>query len=342
MCSTLTTLPSTMGPTWAEVAGRGGVQPPVGHTHSNSPPPPAPARQQPSHPFDTLLKLYRGCVQESRWARLTLETCDGEEQLNFCCSSRHATAAGAAFSSVAPTACRRVRKRPPNERRREKERKRQEVRKEKRRAAFKLAAAAQAVLEPSSPAAGRADSAALAAVIPTAAAACVVHFPESVTTIAAIPVAAAPTAAAIPAADALTAAATPTAATPSAAANLAATAPIAAAIPGAAATAALRERTKMTVGDRRARARILSLAKRREGNVLGSPETIRMTEMEAAVDLEISLDLEDREIVLSPSPQKELEDREISAPSPATAAPRIWRFGDGNHPFFNTFNIHSM
>jgi len=49
-------------------------------------------------------------------------------------------------------------------------------------------------------------------------------------------------------------------------------------------------------------ARTLSLAKRREGSVMGSPETLRMTEMEAAFDLEISLDLEDREIVLSPPP----------------------------------------
>ena len=36
---------------------------------------------------------------------------------------------------------------------------------------------------------------------------------------------------------------------------------------------------------------------------MGSPETLRMTEMEAAFDLEISLDLEDREIVLSPPPR---------------------------------------
>ncbi len=59
----------------------------------------------------------------------------------------------------------------------------------------------------------------------------------------------------------------------------------------------------MAAGERRARARTLSLAKRREGSVLGSPETLRMTEMEAAFDLEISLDLEDREILLSPQPR---------------------------------------
>jgi len=59
----------------------------------------------------------------------------------------------------------------------------------------------------------------------------------------------------------------------------------------------------MAAGERRARARTLSLAKRREGSVLGSPETLR--EMETTFDLEISLDLEDREIVLSSPPRDE-------------------------------------
>jgi hypothetical protein len=117
-----------MGSSVADLAGREGVQPPVGC--SNSPPPAAPARQRASHRFDTLLKLYRGFVQESRWVCLTLKTCDREEQLIFSCNCGQATAAGAAYSSVAPTDCRRARKWPPNERRREKERKRQKEREE--------------------------------------------------------------------------------------------------------------------------------------------------------------------------------------------------------------------
>jgi hypothetical protein len=60
----------------------------------------------------------------------------------------------------------------------------------------------------------------------------------------------------------------------------------------------------MAAGEKRARARTLSLAKRREDSVLGSPETLRM-EMETTFDLEISLDLEDREIVLSSTPRDE-------------------------------------
>jgi hypothetical protein len=119
----------TMAPSWAEVAGRGGVQPPVGSNHTNSSPPSAPARQRPSHPFDTLLKLYEGCVQERRWARLTLETCDGDEQFNFCCSGSQA---GTAPSTVSSSA----RKRRANKKRREKERKRRDVWKEKRRSAI--------------------------------------------------------------------------------------------------------------------------------------------------------------------------------------------------------------
>jgi hypothetical protein len=187
------------------------------------------------------------------------------------------------------------------------------VRKERRRAAFNLAAAAKAVFEPSSPPAGRSASAAPVAVVPTAAAAST----AAVTSVAAIPVAAAPIEAAIPGAAVPNAAAAPAAANPGAAApNVAATpaaatpaaatpvaATIAAAAPALAATAALRERTKMAVGERRARARTLSLAKRREGSVLGSLETLRMTKMEAAFDLEISLDLEDREIILSSPPR---------------------------------------
>jgi hypothetical protein len=104
---------------------------------------------------------------------------------------------------------------------------------------------------------------------------------------------------AIPAAVAPTAAAIPGAAAPNAAAT------IASAAPALAVTAALRERTKMAAGEKRARARTLSLAKRREGSVLGSPETLQMTEMETTLELDISLDLQDREIVLSSPPRDE-------------------------------------
>ncbi len=130
----------TMAPSWAEVAGRGGVQPPVRST--NSSPPPASDRQRLYHPFDTLLKLYWGCVQERRWARLILETCDGDEKFNFCCSGSQA---GTASSTVSSSARRHARKRQTNEKRREKERKRRDVWKEKRGSAINSAAAVQAV-----------------------------------------------------------------------------------------------------------------------------------------------------------------------------------------------------
>jgi hypothetical protein len=79
----------------------------------------------------------------------------------------------------------------------------------------------------------------------------------------------------------------------------------------------------MAVGERRARARTLSLAKRREGSVLGSPETLRMTEMEAAFDLEISLDLEDREIVLSSPPRDDGLMKLEPAMKPAAQPPAL-------------------
>ena len=75
--------------------------------------------------------------------------------------------------------------------------------------------------------------------------------------------------------------------------------------------------------ERRARARTLSLAKRREGSVLGSPETLRMTEMEAAFDLEISLDLEDREIVLSSPPRDDGLMKLEPAMKPAAQSPAL-------------------
>jgi hypothetical protein len=41
-------------------------------------------------------------VQERRWARFTLETCEGEEQLTFCFSGSHLSAAVTTSSSAAP------------------------------------------------------------------------------------------------------------------------------------------------------------------------------------------------------------------------------------------------
>jgi hypothetical protein len=252
-----------MAPSWAEVVGRGGVQPPVGST--NCSPPPASDRHCSSHLFASLLNLYRGCVQERRWALLTLEMCDGEEQFNFCCGSKQATAAATAPSSAAATSRRRRRKRPPNEKRREKERKRREVWKEIKRAALHSAAAAQAAAAPA----------------------------------AAAPSAATPVAASH-------AAAPPEAATP------------AAALPALAATAALRARTKVAAGERRAIARTSALAKRREGSLLGTPETLWFPELEY-FELDISLDLEDREVVFSPPPEEMMSETDLRKKSePAT------------------------
>jgi hypothetical protein len=234
-------------------------------------------------------------VQERRWALLTLETCDGEEQYNFCCSSKKATAVATAPSSVAATSRRRTRKRPPSEKRREKERKRREVWKETRSAALHLSAGPEAPTL----AAATLAAAASAAAAPAAAA------PTAATPTAAAPTAATPAAAA-PAAVAPTAAA-PTAAAPAAAAPAAATpaaATPAAALPALAATAALRERNKAAAGERRSIARTSALAKRREGSSLQTPENLRFPELEC-FELEISLDLEEREAVFSPLPEED-------------------------------------
>ncbi len=67
-----------------------------------------------------------------------------------------------------------------------------------------------------------------------------------------------------------------------------------AASPVSAATAAFRERNKMAAGERRASARTSALAKRREG----TPEVLRLPEKES-FELDISLDLDDRDIVFS-------------------------------------------
>jgi hypothetical protein len=55
------------------------------------------------------------------------------------------------------------------------------------------------------------------------------------------------------------------------------------------------------------------LAKRREGSLLGTPETLRFPELES-FELEISLDLEDREVVFSPPLEEdELTKHEVAS-----------------------------
>ncbi len=119
---------------------------------------------------------------------------------------------------------------------------------------------------------------------------------------AAVPAAAVP-AAAVPAA-AGPAAAVPAAAVPAAAGP-------AAAIPAAAerATAALRQRTKTAAGERRASARTSVLAKRRDSSVIGTPETLRCPETEV-LELELSLDLGERDRVFPPSPGEVQREKE--------------------------------
>ena len=116
-----------MAPSWAEVVGRGGVLPPAGTSNSSLPP----AGHSPSPTFALLLNLYRKCKRERRWARLTLETLEGEEELHFCC--RGISSSAAATESSAPATRRQGRKRPPKERSREKERRRREQQAERRR-----------------------------------------------------------------------------------------------------------------------------------------------------------------------------------------------------------------
>jgi hypothetical protein len=90
----------------------------------------------------------------------------------------------------------------------------------------------------------------------------------------------APTAAAA----ASTAAAALTAAAASTAAVLPAEATTVTAHPALAATAALRKRNKAAAGERRA-----VLAKKRDGDEVGTPETLRWSEMELP-ELDLSLD----------------------------------------------------
>ncbi len=187
------------------------------------------------------------------------------------------------------------------------------------------------------PAAAAPAAAALAAAAPAAAApaaaAPAAAAPASSAPAAAAPAAAAPPAAA-PAAAAL-AAASPTAAahaasTPGAASHVAAAPEAvtpAAALPALAATAALRARTKVAAGERRAIARTSALAKRREGSLLGTPETLRFPELES-LELDISLDLEDREVVFSPPPEEMVSEIDLGknlepATKPVPPAPLV-------------------
>ena len=118
-----------------------GVQPPVGVTVNSAPPLPAPARPCPSPKLAQLLALYRECLADGTWARVILETRDGEEELSFCCSSLYR----AAPSSAAPTTTRKQGKqRPANERRR---RRQQAWRESKNARAAATAPAATAAVE---------------------------------------------------------------------------------------------------------------------------------------------------------------------------------------------------
>jgi len=321
-----------MAPSWAEVVGRGGILPPAGRT--NSSPPPAGHCHSPT--LVHLLKLYRGCKMEGRWARLTLETFEGEEELSFCCRSSSTSAAATVSPSNVTGTRRRGRKRPPNEKRREKERRRRKQQLEKKREGASAGAA--------SPGAAQ-----LAAATPSAAAcaaatvaAATVAAPRAAQLAAAKPSAAACAAATLAAAElaastpdiaahaaAMHAVVTPTPArreaAVSTAASLAAATPTtagavlaaiagekviaveAAARPEGAATAALRELSKMAAFERRASSRSLVLARRSKDSQPGTPENLRCAE-EEALNFDISMDLEDRESVFSPAQgDKEME-----------------------------------
>jgi hypothetical protein len=64
--------------------------------------------------------------------------------------------------------------------------------------------------------------------------------------------------------------------------------------PVLAATAALRQRNKAAAGERRASATSSVLEKKREGDEMGTSETLRWSEMELP-ELDLSLDLGDRD-----------------------------------------------
>jgi hypothetical protein len=148
---------------------------------------------------------------------------------------------------------------------------------------------------------------------PPAAAAHAAAAPPAAALTAASPAAAALAAAALAAASHKAAA--PDAATP------------AAALPALAATAALRAHTKVAAGERRAIARTSALAKRREGSLLGTPETLGFPELES-FELDVSLDLEDREVVFSPPPEEMMSETDLGkklepATKPVPPAPLV-------------------
>jgi hypothetical protein len=316
-----------MAPSWADVAGGKGVLP--NSTNSS----PTTSRYSPSSPFTHLLQLYRGCVQERRWARFTLETCKGEEQLTFCCSGSHLSAAVPPSSSAAPTTGRRGRKRRPNERRREKERKRYAAWLERRR---KNSSVVISVASPSA-----VTRAAAAAAIKTAAAATIAMAATSAASEATSGAAETTTAVRKTAATtgAVTSAAVPTAATtgavilaavPTAATTRAVTSaavPTAAAIKAAVvpeekeakrattpcATSALRERSRVETGDRRTSARASELARRRDGSALGTPENLRQPDVKLP-EMDISLDFEEREVFSPPCEQDVATEKVVPEP----------------------------
>jgi hypothetical protein len=247
-----------MAASWAEVVERGGVLPSAGMASNSSPP--AAGHSPSPPPFSTLLNLYRRCKRERRWARLTLETVEGEEELNFCCIGISSSAA--ATVSSAPATRRRGKKRAPNERRREKETRRREQQAERRRegAAAGAAAPGAAQLTAATPSAAVSTAATLATAKSAA--------PSSVVAATAVAINAANRLVAAINIAAINSAGSPAAVTPTPAAaeeKTISAAIAAAARPEMTATAALRERSKLAAGERRASARTLVLARRREG-----------------------------------------------------------------------------
>jgi hypothetical protein len=108
-----TTTPPTH-PTWARVV-------------KGQPPPSVPPSPY-TPPAARLLQLYKDCVARGTWARLCFETKGGEEELSLSCR------VGASTSRTATEAAKKQgAKRPANERRRERARRRRKAWEEKRR-----------------------------------------------------------------------------------------------------------------------------------------------------------------------------------------------------------------
>ncbi len=69
------------------------------------------------------------------------------------------------------------------------------------------------------------------------------------------------------------------------------------------------------------------MAKRREGSLLGTPESLRFPELES-FELDVSLDLEDREVVFSPPPEEMMSETDLGkklepATKPVPPAPLV-------------------